>query len=55
MTGPPSRDWARAYGIKRPTDLPPEDEHTDLAAWLAGRFDTLAADTPFELSDEVPG
>lgn len=45
-----SKDWTRPYGVRRP-ELPPDDELTDLAAWLAGRFDTMAAD-PFTLEDE---
>lgn len=45
MTGLRSRDWTRPWGI--PFDrsqCPPDDEQADIAAWLAGRFDTLAAD-----------
>lgn len=45
-----SKDWTRPYGIRRP-ELPPDDELQDLAAWLAGRFDTLAAN-PFTLENE---
>lgn len=53
MTGLRSRDWTRGHGI--PFDrahCPPDDEQTDVAAWLAGRFDTLAA-TEFDLEGEA--
>ena len=36
-------DRCRPYGIARP-EVPPDDEATDVAAWLATRFDDLAAD-----------
>jgi hypothetical protein len=55
MMGLPAKDWARPYGI--PFDrgrCPVDDEVTDLAAWLAGQFDSLTA-TTFELGDEVTG
>lgn len=58
MTTFPTRAWhlgefdnCRAYGIRRPADLPPDDDITDLAAWLAAQFDGLAAQ-PFTLDGD---
>lgn len=52
MSGLRSRDWTRGHGIPFDRDLcPPDDELTDVAAWLAGRFDSLAAQ-PFTLDED---
>lgn len=36
-------DWCHHSGIVRPA-LPVDDEITDVAAWLAARFDAVAYD-----------